>query len=247
MKALKFTLKGQTAFFKKPDVNTYVYFTYSHIHKVALLGIIGAILGLGGYNNQDKAKYPEFYERLKDLKISIVPINGLDNEYRNFDKKIQTFNNSVGYASQEEGGNLIVNEQWIEKPIWDIYLLEEHALFDEIKRRLVTNQYVYMPYLGKNDHPATIYSVEEIELRATYEIQKIDSLFLQKHFEAIEEEDDYLEDDKTYYKYQEKLPIDLEESTNQYLLESFMITNRKMKSKDNITLYLHNNRVLHFF
>ena len=40
MKALKFTLSGETAFFKKPDVNTYLYFTYGNIHKIALLGLI---------------------------------------------------------------------------------------------------------------------------------------------------------------------------------------------------------------
>jgi CRISPR-associated protein Cas5h len=49
MKALSFNLSGNFAHFKKPDVNSYAYFTYSHIHKVALLGIIGAILGLEGY------------------------------------------------------------------------------------------------------------------------------------------------------------------------------------------------------
>ena len=45
MKALKFTLSGKTAFFKRPEVNTYYYFTFGNIHKVALLGIFGAILG----------------------------------------------------------------------------------------------------------------------------------------------------------------------------------------------------------
>ena len=45
MKALCFTLKGKTAFFKKPEVNSYVYFTYGNIHKIALLGVFGAILG----------------------------------------------------------------------------------------------------------------------------------------------------------------------------------------------------------
>lgn len=41
MDAIKFTLRGNTAFFKKPDVNSYYYFTYGCIHKVALLGILG--------------------------------------------------------------------------------------------------------------------------------------------------------------------------------------------------------------
>ena len=52
MKTLRFTLSGKTAFFKKPEVNSYVYFTYGNIHKVALLGIFGAILGYGGYTQK---------------------------------------------------------------------------------------------------------------------------------------------------------------------------------------------------
>ena len=40
-------------------------------------------------------RYPEFYNKLKDLKISIKPLS--QNGY--FNKKIQVFNNSVGYAN----------------------------------------------------------------------------------------------------------------------------------------------------
>ena len=54
---------------------------------MALLGILGAILGYKGYsqmqdilsNKKKKGKlessYPEFYEKLKDLKIAILPLN----------------------------------------------------------------------------------------------------------------------------------------------------------------------------
>ena len=52
MKVLCFTLSGRTAFFKKPEVNSYVYFTYGNIHKIALLGIFGAILGYGGHTQK---------------------------------------------------------------------------------------------------------------------------------------------------------------------------------------------------
>ena len=50
MKILKFTLSGRNAFFKKPDVNSILYYSYGNIHKVALLGLFGAILGYDGYN-----------------------------------------------------------------------------------------------------------------------------------------------------------------------------------------------------
>ena len=100
MKALCFTLCGRTAFFKKPEVNSYYYFTYGNLHKVALLGIFGAILGYGGYTQQHNGSenkkamekgYPEFYEKLLALKVSIRP-----NAKSGFiEKKIQQFVNFV--------------------------------------------------------------------------------------------------------------------------------------------------------
>ena len=99
----------------------YTYFTYNNIHKPALLGMLGAILGYGGYSQQkEEDTYPEYYQRLNEIKVSIVPVN---NNYGVFSKKIQVFNNSVGYASFEDGGNLVVREQWLENPCWYIYIL----------------------------------------------------------------------------------------------------------------------------
>ena len=94
MQALKFTLSGKTAFFRRPEVNTYYYFTFGNIHKVALLGIFGAILGYQGYgySNNNTIELPEFYQKLKDIKISILP----QNKKGYFAKKIQYYNNSVG-------------------------------------------------------------------------------------------------------------------------------------------------------
>ena len=74
MRALKFTLSGKNAFFKKPEVNAYFYFTYGQIHRVALLGILGAIVGYKGYGCT--GTYPEFYEKLKDLNV----LKYIDNE-----------------------------------------------------------------------------------------------------------------------------------------------------------------------
>ena len=50
MEILKFTLGGKNACFRKPERNAYGYFTYGNIHKIALLGLFGAILGYGGYS-----------------------------------------------------------------------------------------------------------------------------------------------------------------------------------------------------
>jgi CRISPR-associated protein Cas5h len=187
MDAISFKLSGKTACFRKPDVNAFAYFTYNNIHKPALLGLLGAIIGLGGYNqlfekNKNLKKgslgyddgFPEFYQELKDLKISIIPL--APNGY--FSKKIQVFNNSVGYASFEEGGNLIIREQWLENPAWQIMILDDGTkVYQKIKEYLQTGKAVYIPYLGKNDHFANINDVNSIKLEKVIDSINISSLF----------------------------------------------------------------------
>ncbi|GFO85849.1 type I-B CRISPR-associated protein Cas5b [Anaerostipes butyraticus] len=215
MRVLKFDLKGKTAFFKSPEVNL-CYFTYGNIHKPVLLGIFGAIMGYKGYNNGYDV-YPEYYERLQHLKVSIIP----GEERGVFDKKFQNFNNSVGYASQEQGGNLIVREQWLENPKWTIYVSlnsdESLKLADMIKNR----ECVYMPYLGKNDHPAVIENVEILSIEKTEaENQRIHSLA-----PADDLEFDW---DDALYRYEEYLPSALTERTNQYQMKKFVLTDAEV-------------------
>ena len=215
MRVLKFDLKGKTAFFKSREVNL-CYFTYGNIHKPVLLGIFGAIMGYKGYNNGYDV-YPEYYERLQHLKVSIIP----GEERGVFDKKFQNFNNSVGYASQEQGGNLIVREQWLENPKWTIYVSlnsdESLKLADMIKNR----ECVYMPYLGKNDHPAVIENVEILSIEKTEaENQRIHSLA-----PADDLEFDW---DDALYRYEEYLPSALTERTNQYQMKKFVLTDAEV-------------------
>lgn len=181
MKSLRFTLSGTVACFRQPDVNAKVYFTYNNIHRVALLGLLGAVLGLRGYRNakpysEDERVYPEFYEVLTPLLASVIP-NG-KNGY--FAKKMQYFNNSVGYASKEEGGNLQVREQWLENPSWTVFLVQ-HELADAVWQKLcdylLQSKCVYIPYLGRNDFPAQIDDMQMVELFPS-RLQRIHSLFL---------------------------------------------------------------------
>lgn len=230
MEILKFRLSGKTAFFKKPEVNTYYYFTYGQIHKAALLGIFGAILGYSGYGNPwikngniffEKQELPEYYQRLKSLKIGIVPCN--KNGY--IPKKIQTFNNSVGYASEEQGGNLIIREQWLESPKWDIYILINNEESEYIKTAIQDRKAVYIPYLGKNEHPAdiseiSIYHGEKIKNKKEDNF-RIDSLYIKKY--AKPDTDD--EEVETVFKYEESLPIGVKEHSFMYQLESVVYTN----------------------
>ena len=247
MKALKFTLSGETAFFKKPDVNTYLYFTYGNIHKIAILGLIGAAIGLEGYNFQEKLKFPKFYSELNNLNISIVP----KNKRGYIPKKVQVFNNSVGYASQEQGGNLIVKEQWLERPSWDIYILvDDNKNTGKIMDSFLKNKFVYMPYLGKNDHYANITEAELVDLKEITSLETVNSLFIKKYFEFKKEEKNIFDLDfqhEDMWKYEERLPIALESQENQYITVPFIFTNMKVKPKESCKLFAESEKILFFF
>lgn len=239
MKALSFEISGKTAIFKKPDVNSYAYFTYNNIHKPALLGILGAIIGLDGYTKlYDENRglkdgklgyndgFPDYYEKLKDLKVSIVPL--AKNGY--FSKKIQTFNNSVGYASFEQGGNLIVREQWLENPKWQIIILENDTEeYTKIKKYLLNKKAVYIPYLGKNDHFANIDFVKEIELDEKLFLDEglyIDSLFIKNG-----KIDGYEKEGELPFIFQEVSPISLQKNFHFYEYETLCFTNCELDKK----------------
>lgn len=270
MEALKFTLEGKTGFFKRPDVNSNIYFTYGHIHKVALLGLFGAILGYGGYNSRNSRYtlekrpkkdflFPEFYEKLKDLKISIVPKNkgGI------IAKKVNIYNNSVGYASKEQGGNLIVKEQWLENPSWDIYVLLDSEESKKLSKAMLNRCYVYMPYLGKNDHIADILNCEICKCIEVLEVNYIDSFFKKDTYKLSSKpkEGDVLDDflgfgeecldnkediEDTLYKYEEILPISLNEKTSMYETESLVYTNSYLEKEEDSLLYKIEDKTIQF-
>lgn len=246
MRAIKFNLSGQTAFFKKTDVNQNVYFTYSHIHKIALLGIIGSIIGLDGYSKQyaRATQHPEFYEKLKNIKISIVPQGG-NNGY--FHKKIIIFNNTTGFASKEKGGALNIREQWLLDVNWDIYILDDSSeMYKEIEDYLINKKSVYIPYLGKNDHYANISNVQIVNLTETNNVSYIHSLYISENDDIVVDKDSITHDEEEVSRYFEYLPYELD-SNNLYKFKLFTFTNLSLKiNNNNNKIYNYNNNNLMF-
>ena len=149
---------------------------------------------------------------------------------------------SVGYASKEQGGNLIVKEQWLENPKWDIYIIIDNKQAKVIADYILNKKAVYIPYLGKNDHFADIVDsemFEENQIEKLYDTKRISGLFMKKDFSVLmEEEDD--EEEVEYeelYKYEEKLPIRINKQTNMYELESFICTNMNVANISNQIIY----------
>lgn len=237
MKAIKFTLSGNTAFFKIPDVNEYCFFTFGNIHKVAILGILGAVLGLEGYKQQayKKTVYPDFYNKLKDLKIAICPdrING------SFLKKVQVFNNATGHGSKEQSGTLIVREQWIENPVWTILVAIDSPISEKLAKHLLNRNFFYDLYLGKNDHFAEIDCAEIIELKsdATDTSKYIESLVPTESI-TFDKKEPYETTDN--YLYQEELPVALDPEYNQYIMEN--MTQTSLKIHCSLPVYKNDNQ-----
>ncbi|MDD3772535.1 MAG: CRISPR-associated protein Cas5, partial [Weeksellaceae bacterium] len=51
-KLISIDLKADFGFFRKPDTNNTINLSYNIIHKPAILGILGAIIGLEGYTEK---------------------------------------------------------------------------------------------------------------------------------------------------------------------------------------------------
>ena len=83
LETIKFELSSRMAIIKKPDSNE-TYFKYTFTHKIMIYGILGAIIGLNGYNyyslkkclKEDVEELPEFYSKLcnlNDCGVIILP------------------------------------------------------------------------------------------------------------------------------------------------------------------------------
>lgn len=237
MKCLKFRLRGRTAFFKRAEFNSHTYFTYNNIHKPALLGMLGAIAGYGGYAQQKKDdKYPEYYAVLKDIKVSIVPISENGGV---FTKKIQTFNNSVGYASNEEGGNLVVREQWLENPCWDIYIADDNSQgYLNVEKHIMGGRAEFIPYLGKNDHTALIENPCIIDVEPS-DSEEIDSIVIDNDFDASECFGDYI--------FIEYVPVAMDGVYNHAIYKKSVYTDGEYNREHIGSVYKGDGRNLYFY
>ncbi len=155
-KLISIDLKADFGFLRKPDTNDGISMSYNMLHKPGLLGIFGAILGLEGY--QKRGVLPEYYQKLKDLKIGIEP---LDHQNGNFPKATIVYTNTVGYANKD--GNFIAYENTLIRPSYRVYVAIEEG--NPLIAYLKNGQAEYIPYLGKNEFPVWWENFREYELK----------------------------------------------------------------------------------
>jgi CRISPR-associated protein Cas5h len=252
MKLISFDVASNFGFFRKPETNNTLNVSYNMIHKPAILGLLGAVIGLKGYEKKDEL--PEYYQKLSGLKVGIAP---LEHDSGNFPKTPIKYSNTVGYANK--GSNFLTEELTLIAPKYKVYLLlddtvvEQQKLYKNIKERKAE----YIPYFGKNEFTAWWENFEEyqFELAIISVDQKvqIQTLFIKNQIisansETSSAELDFLDFDivetkENPFMYFERLPVGFDTELMQYKLEEMVFTNYLIKNTDRMpNVYQLNNQ-----
>ena len=244
---VKFTLSGYGATFTKPYFNSYQA-TYNHIHKVAILGLLGAIIGLDKtnllFNKKNEYTLPKFYEELKSIKVAIVPSEPL------FFKSKPTITETTGFFNDKE--TFLAEIEELINPSWDIYLLNDGSCkhFEKIKEMLLKGYSVYDLYLGKNHHFANISNVtiESATIENLSDFNKIDSLFPLDDIVLLESDDDDEDECEMDYEYtvREFMPVGFIPLNHQYEEKMMCYTNKSISSNSNVEIFNVGDRLVWF-
>ncbi|MCS7028103.1 MAG: type I-B CRISPR-associated protein Cas5b [Raineya sp.] len=233
-KLISIDFQADFGFFRKPDVNATINLSYNMLHKPALLGILGAIIGLEGY--KEAQKFPEYYQKLKDIEIGIEPLN---HEKGNFTKTLIKYSNTIGYANARE--NFLAEEATLIKPAYRVYILlnlensENAKLYEYLKECKAE----YLPYFGKNE----FYAWWEKESFQEYEFEKAENISENFQVKTLIIKSQSLQNQKAEvifdifnyesytenYIYFERLPTEFDEQLHQYKLSDFAFTTFNLK------------------
>ena len=230
MKLISFDLKADFAFFRKPDTNATINLSYNIIHRPAVLGILGAIIGLEGY--KEKGQMPQYYDVLKDVRIGIEPLN---HDKGNYSKTNIKYSNTVGYANK--GTNFLTEELTLVNPEYRIYLLlnEDDDYQKQLPENLKKGCAEFIPYLGKNEFTAwwssdSYKEYDFSESETPNEKVKILSIFQKKtvlkdNLETLFADLLNFDQEETPFIYFERLPKDFDLTLMQYQMAEFAYSN----------------------
>ena len=235
MKLISFDLKADFAFFRIPDTNATINLSYNIIHRPAVLGILGAIIGLDGY--KEKGKLPQYYDLLKDVRIGVEPLN---HDKGNYSKTNIKYSNTVGYANK--GTNFLTEELTLVKPEYRIYLLlhEDNGYQKQLIDNIRDGCAEFIPYLGKNEFTAWWSTNSYKEYHFSDEKEPIGSIkiktifqkdmVLKNNVEAPFPDLLNFDNAESPFIYFERLPKDFDLSLMQYDLGEFAFSNYQIKN-----------------
>lgn len=145
LKIISFAISGAFAAFRDPSVtsNQTVYFIPS---KSAVIGLLGAMIGVERSNNLDEAYGNEYLDFFKKTRI------GIKIETPN-PKKVVIFTN---HRSLKEAKTKPFKTELFENPSYRIFVHTEEPYFAKLENALKKNQFKYSPYLGHAYCPAKV-------------------------------------------------------------------------------------------
>ena len=225
---VSFTIKAEFGMFKKPDINDKIFVSYNMIHKPYLLGILGAIMGYAGHNqNQNKSRMPEYYAKLKNIKVAIAPS---DKNGGIFKKEFIIFNNTTNGTISN------ITEQTLVNPAYRIYLELDDEKDNELIKKIEKNEAVFLPYMGKNEFPLCwddfkVHKLfEKIDLKEKFEVKTI----IKKPENFVLKNSGYKERTTNYFYLFERLPIGFDEQLKLYNYHEFLYTNAVFKNNNSL-------------
>ncbi len=237
MEGISFQLSGYGAMFTRPHINT-ANGTYSHIHKIALLGLFGSMLGLSGhreyYNQVAELKkkrtkelpltaFPEFYQELQGLKMAIVPNSP------KFPKNRDHIINGTGFYN--DGYAIQLSEEYLIEPSWRIIVMQGEVrgeLYQTLKETILKGDSHYRMYLGRNEYPASISEAKIVELEKPVEVYEVAGVMPKKQVEILPS----LDIEKKTYLHVEYMPIKYRPYVNNYIEEELCWTNEEIFCED---------------
>jgi len=240
LKLISIDFKSDFGFFRKPEANNTINLSYNLLHKPALLGILGAIIGLAGY--KEIKKMPEYYEVLNNIKVGIAP---LEHENGNFQKTVIKFANTIGYANG--GSNYLPEEATLIKPSYKVYLLldlineHQNKLFEYLR----DGKAEYLPYFGKNEFAAW-WEKDSFKIYEDFEENPIvtSSISLKTLFSKTsiikEHKEDPIPDifsmdtQEIPFLYFERLPQDFDTNLFQYQMGDYVYSTFNVKNSMNL-------------
>ncbi|MBD2766460.1 CRISPR-associated protein Cas5 [Hymenobacter sp. BT664] len=168
---LSFDVRADFGFLRKPDVNEGLSLSYNLLHRPALLGLLGAVAGLGGYAGRNQR--PEYWKKLGHLRVGVAPLAFVGNEAQDkgdrprhergsFAKTVLEYTNTVGYANAD--GTWILRESTLIRPAYRCFVLlnRVNAVEEILYQRLRRQEAEFLPYLGKNEFALSWGNVQEM-------------------------------------------------------------------------------------
>ncbi len=238
-KLISINLKADFGFFRQPETNNTINLSYNIIHKPALLGIFGAVVGLEGYT--EKGKLPKYYEIFKDIKVGVQP---LEDEKGNFQKTNIKYSNTVGYANK--GSNFLTEEITLIKPQYRVFILLDtnNEYHNKLHIYLSEGKSEFIPYFGKNEFFAwwekddfkeydfeTHKDINEsIEIRTIF----LKDFLLRENAEVPEPDIFSGQDIDVPFMYFERLPKDFDLELMQYDLGEYVFSSYLIKNANNL-------------